>query len=47
MTYGSEGGENVSFKHNKPIFFLKLKIYIYIYIYIYVDLMFLHVKDHF
>jgi hypothetical protein len=42
MTYGSEGGENVRFKHKKPIFVLKFKIYIYIY----VGLMFFHFKDH-
>jgi hypothetical protein len=28
MTYGNEGGENVRYKHKKPIFVLKLKIYV-------------------
>jgi hypothetical protein len=28
MAYGSEGGENVRFKHKKPIFVLKLYIYV-------------------
>ncbi len=29
MAYGSEGSENVRFKHKKNQFFLKLKIYIH------------------
>jgi len=33
MAYGSERGENVSFKHNKISFCLYIYIYIYIYIY--------------
>jgi hypothetical protein len=40
MAYGSEEGENVKFKHKKPIFVLKLYIYIYIWY------NFLHFKDH-
>jgi hypothetical protein len=28
MAYGGERGENVSFKHKKPVFVLKFKIYI-------------------
>jgi hypothetical protein len=28
MAYGSEGSENVKFKHKKQVFVLKLKIYI-------------------
>jgi hypothetical protein len=39
MAYGSEGGENVRFKHKKPVFVLKLYIYICWY-------SFLHFKDH-
>jgi hypothetical protein len=41
MAYGSEQGEDVRFKDNKPVFVLKLKIYIY------VGLIFFHFQDHF
>jgi len=40
MAYGSEGGENVGFKHKKTNFLL------YICVCVCVCVMFLHFKDH-